>query len=140
MNGAFRRGGLLLGGLALAIAGCDRPEATDSGPLVLYGGIPNGDDGLIVGTLALDAGCLYVDAPPSQGRLDRFLLVLPTRGTRWEAPAQAVHRSNGKPLVVGQEVSLGGGGGAPFPGWLDGLAVPPGATCDQSLVWVTDAG
>lgn len=115
MTGA-RRAGWLVALAATMLAGCgpaqpplaeeprDPTLASDS-PVALAPYSAAGDGAVVVGTLALHRGCLYLDLPSG-----RVLPVFPWPGTRWNPADQSVTIFGRARFRVGERLTAGGGG------------------------------
>jgi hypothetical protein len=82
------------------------PASAPADPLALMAssGGP-GAQALLVGTLVLEDGCLYVEA----ARGERWIPVFGFPGTRWDAAGLTVEMADGSSYRVGDAVRLGGG-------------------------------
>ncbi len=112
---------------AAALAGCGDSAPPETGPLAIYDGEWNQDDGRLDGVVHLDGECFVLDSGER-----RFLLAFAQSGTAWDDAAQTV-RTNGREFVVGSAAEVGGGGGTPASeiDWL----VPPHDSCRALPVW-----
>jgi hypothetical protein len=115
-----------------------KPEglATDgpTGPLALYNGEWNRDDGMSGGTIVFDGPCFYVETTSETGSTVRTLTALANRGTRWDEEDQTLHVPWGA-FAQGDEIELGGGEAFDDLSLHD-WAVPPDPACDTSRVWI----
>lgn len=129
----------LSGVLALAMvrAACVIEAGGDTGPLVLYGGEPNGDDGDASGTLVREGECIYLvlDHDNDGSQDGRMLLAFPDRFIRWDDDRQAIRR--GRHLLrTGVRIEVGGST-LSTPALAFDWASPPGPSCDSSVVWMS---
>lgn len=135
---------LVLAAAATATAGCGSAGASDPGsssaplsqstpgtwspshpssPLATYVSHGNGSDSaLLKGTLVLDSGCLYVEAPDGTDWIPAF----PEDEVEWE-DGRLLYQ--GSSYGQGDEIGLGGGDGNP----LDGVTKPE--SCRDTDVW-----
>lgn len=106
-----------------------------TGPLAIYGGGWNGDDAVLVGTLALRGSCLYIVDPAgySPAPADKPLLLAFGIGAGWDATSRTVSYA-GRELRVGEVVEVSGSAvrkDAVSTQWL----VPPAPECESDVIW-----
>lgn len=122
-------------GLFVRSGACLQTVGGRTGPLAIYAGEWNGDDALLVGTLALQGRCLYIVDPVgySPAPAGRPLLLAFGIGTAWDAKSETVSYG-GRELRVGEVVQVGGSAvrkSAVSTQWL----VPPAPECESDLIW-----
>lgn len=121
--------------LFLRSAVCLQTVGGRTGPLSIYGGGWNGDDGLLAGTLALRGPCLYIIDPVgySPAPSGRPLLLAFGRGAAWDSASETVSYA-GRELRVGEVVQVGGSAvkkSTASTQWL----VPPAPECESDVIW-----
>lgn len=121
---------ILVAAAILAVPGCGLVPATDpaagsspSSPLATYVTYGSGSDAaLLEGTLVLDAGCLYVEAPDGVYWVPAF----PVDEVEW---VDGKLNYQGSTFVSGDAIGLGGGTGNS----LGGVSMPE--SCRATDVW-----
>lgn len=106
------------------------PESTAAPSLALYPASAEGPQALLRGDLIREGNCVYIRG--AEGG-ERFLLALPSPGTRW-LPDPPGLEIGGATVPVGETVTVTGGesrAGLDAADW----AVAPAAGCDASLIW-----
>ena len=126
-------------GLFLRSGACLQTVGGRTGPLAIYGGEWNGDDALLVGTLALQGRCLYIVDPAgsSPAPAARPMLLAFAIGTGWDGKSETVRYAD-RELRVGEVVQVGGSAvrmSAVSTQWL----VPPAPECESELIWFVAA-
>lgn len=121
--------------LFLKSGACLQTVGGRTGPLAIYGGGWNGDDALLVGTLALRGSCLYIVDPAgySPAPAGEPLLLAFGIGTGWDAKRETVTYA-GRELRVGEVVEVSGSAvrkDAVSTQWL----VPPAPECESDVIW-----
>lgn len=125
------------------------PGTPATGPLAIYAGEWNEDNGAVVGTLVLEGRCVYLDQPAQTAAAvdggeirvaaQRWFLLFGAEGTAWDAEPPAV-RIGRREYRVGTVVRFGGGvfSERSSPGDFAQLnwRVPPDPSCDVGDTWI----
>lgn len=126
----------MVAGAALLLSSCSTPPGSADG-LTTYGSRGSGayHDALMVGTLVMEDGCLYVRSADAD---ERWLPVFPADGVRWDGRTLTFRAAGHE---VGDRVELPGGAVTeptspnPVPAEYD---VP--AVCSTEFVWLVAPG
>jgi hypothetical protein len=126
-------------GLFLRSGACLQTVGGRTGPLAIYGGEWNGDDALLVGTLALQGRCLYIVDPAgsSPAPAARPLLLAFGIGTGRDGQSETVSYAD-RELRVGEVVQAGGSAGGRREVSMRWL-VSPAPECERELIWFVAA-